>query len=217
MPGRPPDTCAPRLELSLRGDGGGSLLFWGVMTWEKSPCFGRENTSKACRNFLLIFIISWVPVIFAGTIWSCRCGAGWPLRGPHVLLQTIMTIRGLRCSYFCSAQLCARGTGCMQFINKYLLFWVMTEREGISWLRMAGWKSWNPPALGCQAMPKPTSHYYIFFLLWPLLFSPVQTCALFPCQPDKNKHVEKITPPHPTQWSGWFAQGYRQRSLPCCR
>lgn len=200
MPGCQPDTCAPWLELSLLGDRIGSIFFWGIMTWERSPCSGRENRSKALRNFPVVFIISWMLVMLPGTIWACLHGTCGPC-----------------CSYFCSAQPRARGADCMQFINKYLLFWVMTEGEGISWLWMTGWKSWNPLALGCQAMPKPRSHYYFFFLLWPLPLSPVQTCASFPCQLDKNKHTVKIAPPtcHAIKWL--VCTRIQVALLPCCR
>lgn len=56
----------------------------------------------------------------------------------------------------------------------------MTEREGISWLQMTGWKSWNLPALGCQAMPKSRSHYFFIFFsaVTPALLSRANLCLV---------------------------------------
>lgn len=120
----------PWLELSLPGDRIGSLLFWGIVTWERSLCFGRENRSKTLRNFPVVFIISWMLVVLSELL--CV-----QLVVP-VGFCTILTIKGLHCFYFSSDHPHARWTGCMQFINKYLLFWAVTEREGISWLWIAG-------------------------------------------------------------------------------
>lgn len=135
MPGCEHDTCAPWLELSLLGDRVGSL-FWGIMTWERSLCFGRGNRSKmrnsekfsSClHNFLDAGAASWCYLsLCVWNLWSLFAIAG------------ILRIKGLHCPYFCSVQPHARWTGCMQFINKYLLFWAMTGREGISWLWIAG-------------------------------------------------------------------------------
>lgn len=174
MPGCQPDTCAPWLELSLLGDGAGSLLFWGIMTWERSPCFGKWIDLKHLRNFPFVFTISWMLVIFPGTIWALPVWDLWS----SFAFAAMLTISGLHCSYFCPAEPRARGTACVRFINKYLLFWVMTEGEGISWLWMTGWKSWNPPALECQAMPKPRSHYYIFSAVTPALLSRANLCLV---------------------------------------
>lgn len=89
---------------------------------------------KHLRNFPFVFIISWMLVIFPGTVWALPVWDLWS----SFAFAAMLTISGLHCSYFCPAEPRARGTGCVRFINKYLLFWVMTEGEGISWLWMTG-------------------------------------------------------------------------------
>lgn len=173
LPGHQPDTCLSWLELSLLGDRVGSVLFWGITTWERS-CFGRENRSEALRNFQVVFIISWMLVVLPG---NCLNLPGWDLWSLFAF-AAILTMRGSRCLYFCSAQPLAKGTGCMRFINKYLLFWVMTEREGISWLWMTSWKSWNLLALGCQEMPIPRSRHYFFPAVTPALLPRAKLCLV---------------------------------------